>query len=154
MDYAFWADVLAVFHTAYVSFVVLGQVAILVGALCRWQWVRNPWFRWTHVVCIGIVAVEAIFNFECPLTTWEEVLRHRAGQTTSGMSFIARWLDTILFLEVDKWVLTACYIGFAVLVLATLWLIPPRRRRQTANNPLFRTATADSTGQPGRHGVQ
>ena len=31
MRYGFWADLLVAFHVAYVSFIVLGQVAIIVG---------------------------------------------------------------------------------------------------------------------------
>ena len=129
MSYGFWADVIVAFHTAYVSYVVLGQAAILVGALFKWKWIRNPWFRWTHVLCMTIVGVEAILNITCPLTTWEATLREWAGQAKSGKSFIGRCLDSVIFFEnVDEWVLPACHIGFAVLVLATLWFIPPQRR--------------------------
>lgn len=78
MNADFWADVLVVIHLAYVGFVVVGLVAIFAGMLLRWQWIRNPWFRWTHLAMILIVAGEAIVDFECPLTTWEKALRYRS----------------------------------------------------------------------------
>lgn len=53
------ADLCAVVHAAYFSFVVLGLVAILMGIAFRWSWVRNPWFRSIHIAMIGIVVVEA-----------------------------------------------------------------------------------------------
>lgn len=78
----FWADVLVAVHLAYVGFVIFGLLAIFAGLLLHWQWIRNPWFRWTHLVMICIVAGEAIVDFECPLTTWENNLRYRAWAMT------------------------------------------------------------------------
>jgi hypothetical protein len=132
MGYGLLADVIVAVHVAYVSYVVLGQLAILVGAACKWNWVRNPWFRWTHFLCIAIVATEAILGITCPLTDWENDLRKLAGQKTSDLSFIGRFLDSVIFVGLEDWVLTSCYIGFAALVLATLWFIPPRRRKRPA----------------------
>ena len=56
------ADLIVVFHAAYVSFVVFGLVAILIGAVLRWRWVRNFWFRVIHLTAIGIVVAEALFG--------------------------------------------------------------------------------------------
>jgi hypothetical protein len=138
MVYSFLADVVVAVHIAYVSFVLLGELAILLGIVLKWEWVRNPWFRWLHLAAIGIVAFEAILGITCPLTDLEDLLREWAGQHISGTSFIGRLLDNILFYNAPAAVLTACYIGFAVLVLATLWLAPPRRRRrqQTSGAPV------------------
>jgi hypothetical protein len=78
--YALLADLMVGIHVAIVSFALFGQIAILIGLVCRWQWIRNPWFRWIHVGLICVVAVESIFNITCPLTTWEDSLRGLAGQ--------------------------------------------------------------------------
>jgi hypothetical protein len=115
-----------------VSYVIIGELAILVGLFCRWEWIRNPWFRWTHLTAILIVAVEAILGITCPLTDWEDALREWAGQKPSDMSFIGRVLNDVLFYNAPEWLLMACYIGFALLVLATLWLAPPRRKQTGA----------------------
>ena len=42
------ADIVVVIHFAYVAFVVLGLVAVLMGYVFKWNWVRNRWFRLTH----------------------------------------------------------------------------------------------------------
>jgi hypothetical protein len=131
--YKFLADVIVTVHFAYISYVLVGLLLIVIGGILHWNWVRNPWFRWTHLLCITIVAVEAIFGISCPLTDWENDLREWAGEPLSGSSFIGRLLNDILFVNVSPWILTCCYIGFALLVLCTFWLIPPRRRKRAAS---------------------
>ena len=93
------ADLIVVFHAAYVSFVVLGLVAILVGIAFRWKWVRNPWFRWIHITMIGIVVAEALAGIPCPLTVWERQLREGAGQVAYAGDFIGYWTHRLLFLS-------------------------------------------------------
>ena len=128
MGYGFLADLVVVVHAAYVSVVVFGELAVLLGWAFRWEWVRNPWFRWTHLAMIAFVALETIVGISCFLTDWENALRRWAGQEVSEVSFIGRLLDNILFEQVPEWALASCYIGFTLLVLLTLWLVPPRRR--------------------------
>ena len=129
--YAILADALTAVHFGYVAFVVLGEAAILVGAAFRCGWARNRWFRSVHLLAIAIVALEAVFHFPCPLTTWEYQLRALAGQATSTESFVGR-LVHFLFMDGDnpysEWVYEYLHIGFGVLVVATLLLIPPRWR--------------------------
>ena len=131
MSYAFWADVIVALHFAYVCFVVLGEVAILAGWLFRWEWVRNPWLRLVHLLAIAVVAAEAILHLPCPVTVWEHNLRELAGQKASTETFVGR-LVHFLMLDGDNpwppWVYDALHIGFGVLVLATLFLVPPRWR--------------------------
>ena len=74
------ADLIAGVHFAYVAYVVLGLILIALGGLLSWRWVRNPWFRWSHFLMIGVVVVEAGFGITCPLTTWEKACRLEAGQ--------------------------------------------------------------------------
>lgn len=129
MFYGLLADVIVAIHVGYVGYVVVGELVILLGLVRRWAWVRNPWFRWTHVLAITIVGVEALFTVECPLTQWERDLRVLAGQTASDVSFVGRLANDLLFYDVPEWIFTALHIGFAVLVIATLVLAPPRRFR-------------------------
>src|SRR5436309_1713642 len=62
--YEILADLLFAVHFGYVSFVVLGQLAILIGWALRWLWIRNPWFRISHLVMILIVAFEAAIDYQ------------------------------------------------------------------------------------------
>jgi hypothetical protein len=132
MWYGLLADVIVAVHVAYVSYVVVGQLAIFAGVVLRWQWIRNFWFRVTHLVAIGIVAFEAVLNIPCPLTIWEARLRAAAGQPVSGETFVGRLLHNLLFFSWPAWVFTVLYVGFALLVLATFVFAPPRWRRRPA----------------------
>lgn len=129
MSYATLADLLVVVHAAFVAFVVFGLVLIWVGLCFGWRWTRNPWFRIAHLIAIGIVAVEAIFGIECPVTVWERQLREAAGQPVSEASFVGRLLNNLLFYEdIPDWLIPTLHIGCGVLVLATFVLAPPRFR--------------------------
>ena len=130
MDYGFWADALAIVHFAYFGFVVLGQALILLGIVRRWQWIRNLWFRAAHLLAIGLVALEAVIDMNCPLTEWERALRVKAGETISDASFMARLANEVMFHEFPEWVFRAIHISFAVLVIATFIVAPPRWRRE------------------------
>jgi hypothetical protein len=132
MSWSWLADLIVLVHAAYVGFVVLGQVTILVGAWLRWGWVRNRWFRLLHLAAIGFVAAEAIVGLACPLTVWEDAFRRAAGQTVEEGTFIGRWMHYLIFYEAPEWVFTLLYLGFALLVLLTLFLIPPRWRSNPA----------------------
>jgi hypothetical protein len=135
--YELLADSVVVAHVGYMAFVLLGQLAILVGFLAHWDWVRNFWFRVIHFTMIGVVAVESIFDVTCPLTTWERDLRTAAGQESDQhISFIGRLFHDILFYQVPadmEWIFSACYIAFALLVLATLVIVPPRLPRKRSD---------------------
>src|SRR5260370_33161225 len=129
MGYAFWADGIVALHAAYVGFVVVGELIIVVGALCRWRWVRNPWFRLIHLAMIGAVTYEAVFHINCPLTDWESALRELAGQQAGTETFMGRIVH-FLFMDGENpwepWVYEALRIGFGVLGLGALLLVPPR----------------------------
>ena len=72
------ADLIVVFHAAYVSFVVFGLVAILLGVVFRWSWVRNLWFRAIHLTVIGIVVARGARRDPLPAD--------RLGSSSSGRS--------------------------------------------------------------------
>jgi hypothetical protein len=129
MSYAFWADVIVSIHVLYVGFVVLSQLAIMLGWALKWQWVRNPWFRAAHLLAIGIVAIEGIWDMTCPLTAWEDQLRAWAGQPVAEGSFIGRLMHNLLFYDAPQWIFNYIHIAFGILVLATIFLVPPRWRK-------------------------
>jgi len=120
------ADLIVVIHATYVSFVVFGLVAVLVGVVFRWKWVRNPWFRGIHLVAIGIVVAEALAGIPCPLTVWERELRTLAGQVGYQGDFIGYWTHQLLFYRAEPWVFTLVYTLFGLAVLAAFVLAPPR----------------------------
>jgi hypothetical protein len=128
MGYSLVADAIVAIHVAYVSYVVVGQLLIWLGLALRWSWVRNPWFRWTHLIMIVIVGSEAILDIECPLTRWERQFRLLAGQETNDASFVGRLLHDLIFVSWPPWVINCLHVAFALVVLGTFVLAPPRRR--------------------------
>jgi hypothetical protein len=123
------ADLIVVFHASYVSFIVLGLAAILLGIAFRWQWVRNIWFRSLHLAAIGIVVAESAFGIACPLTVWERQLREAAGQTSYTGDFVGYWAHQLIFYRAEPWVFTVIYVVFGGAVLAAFILAPPRWSR-------------------------
>jgi hypothetical protein len=122
------ADIIALIHLGYVVFVMLGFVLIVVGIIVRWRWIRTPWFRIMHLAAIIAVAIEAIVGVHCPLTMLEFRLRYPTGPFQERGSFIGSLIDSILFHEAPGWVFTAVYGGFAVAVLITFIMAPPKRK--------------------------
>jgi hypothetical protein len=128
MWYSILADIIVALHLGYVSYVLIGQILILLGWVMGWQWVRNLWFRVTHLAAILVVAIESIFEIECPMTTWEYDLRILAEQQAAEGSFLGNLLGNILFYDApaDHPVFLLSYVAFALLVLATFVFVPPR----------------------------
>jgi hypothetical protein len=124
--YRVLADLILLLHSSFVVFVIVGLVFVLMGGLRGWRWVRNPWFRWAHLLAIGIVVAQAWLGVLCPLTTLEMALRERAGDAVYPGSFIAHWLEALLYYEAPAWVFTACYTVFGFLVVASWYVIRPR----------------------------
>ena len=114
-------------------FAILGAVVVLIGWPLGWGWIKNRVFRFTHLVCVVIVPIEAVFGVLCPLTTWENKLRLKAGQTPDELSFVGRLTRDVLFYEAPPWVFTVCYVVFGLLVIATFLLVPPPLRNRGAD---------------------
>lgn len=153
MWYGLAADTVVGIHVAYVVYVIVGQLLIIAAAPMKWQWARNPWFRFTHLLAIAIVAVEAIQGWPCPLTVWEGQLRELGGQTFNGSeSFMGKLLHDVLFFEnVPQLVLDTGYVATMILVLQGLIMYPPRwfrLRKQDAAVSVPATATAPAATAP------
>ena len=124
--YLLAADIILFTHALFVGFVVFGLLLIFTGKLFSWSWVRNPWFRLTHLIAIVVVVFQSWLGVICPLTTWEMSLRERAGDAVYAGTFISRWLETILYYHASEWVFIICYTVFGSLVLGTWFWVRPR----------------------------
>ena len=129
MIYSALADIVGTVHAAFVLFVVGGQVLICVGWAAGWRWTRAPLFRWTHLAAILFVVVDTWLGKLCPLTILENDLRQLARQEGVGNSFIAYWLERLLYYRAPSWVFLVVYTAFGTLVAATFVLYPPRPKQ-------------------------
>lgn len=120
------ADLVVVVHAGFVGFVLFSLVAIVVGLVLRWAWVRNFWFRILHLASIGLVAGQAIAGVRCPLTILENYLRRFAGQEAYPGAFVGYWAHRLIFFHAEPWVFTLGYSLFALTVVGAFVLGPPR----------------------------
>lgn len=124
------ADIALITHVAFVVFIVGGLLAILLGGLRGWNWIRNPWFRTLHLAGIGVVVVQAWLGVVCPLTTLEMALRERARDATYSGTFAAYWLHRLIYFDAPTWVFAVSYTVFGVAVIGSWLMFRPRRFRE------------------------
>lgn len=128
--YRIAADAVVVVHAAYVLWVVLGLALVWLGAWRGWSWIRNRWLRWTHLAMITIVVIESWLGITCPLTTWEQALRAKAGQSAYEGDFVANWVHDLLFIDAPPWAFAVAYTAFGAAVALSWWWWPPRGKQR------------------------
>ncbi len=87
MLYRLAADGLVLFHLCFILFVLFGGLLAL-----KWRpvmWLHLPAAAWG-------VAVE-VFHLPCPLTQWENLFRHLAGQDGYGGGFIEHYILALIY---------------------------------------------------------
>src|SRR3954468_3935879 len=130
--YRLGADLVLIFHAAFVGFVLFGLLLTWAGIFLRWQWVRNIWFRGVHLAAIAFVVLQSWFHIVCPLTELENHLRVLGGQDPYGpRGCVEYWLHRMIFYSAPPWVFITCYTLFGVAVAATFVFIPPRWPRKS-----------------------
>ncbi|MCU0702720.1 MAG: DUF2784 domain-containing protein [Fimbriiglobus sp.] len=138
--YGFLADALVCFHLLYCAYIVLGQAVIMVAAPFRWEWARNPWFRYSHLLAIGYVVLEEAMGWRCPLTVWEHQLRELAGQGfNDSETFLGRLAHNTLFFDLPAVFFTTVHVAMGVVVAQGVLMFPPRwfGRRKGGAPPLW-----------------
>jgi hypothetical protein len=128
MPYLFLADVIAIIHLGYVIYVILGFILIVVGIILRWKWIKNLPFRITHLLAIVGVACEALLGVNCPLTVLEFKLRYASNLSEEKVSFIGTIIDSLLYYNAPGWLFTIIYTAFAITVIITFIIAPPKRK--------------------------
>ena len=123
------ADAVLVLHVAFVAFVVLGQLYVLVGWALGWPSARNRTFRLLHLAAIGVVVLQAWLGLVCPLTLLELHLRGGQADLMAGQSFIGYWLSRLLYYQAPPWVFTVVYTLFGLTVLVCYFGYPPGRKK-------------------------
>ena len=135
MPHAFLADLVTAVHLAIVVFMLALIIAVPIGGLLGWRWIRSMPLRLSHLTIMAYIVFNAARGKLCFLTHWEMDLRALAGQRfADDYSFIGRLLHDLLFVEVDQSLLHWIYGGVGLFVLAGIVLVPPRRRAQPPTN--------------------
>ncbi len=82
MPYGLFADLVVLFHLAFVLFVVLGGLLVL-----RW-----PRLAWVHLPAAAWGAAVEFGGWVCPLTYLEDWLRNGGGASADRLDFVGRSL--------------------------------------------------------------
>ena len=125
--YLIAADAILLIHVLFVIFVVLGLFLIFAGKLLAWSWVTSFRFRCAHLAAIGIVVLQSWLGVICPLTIWEMSLRAKGGDEVYAGSFIAHWLQALLYYRAPEWMFILLYSLFGALVIASWYWVRPKR---------------------------
>ena len=112
-------------HVAIILFNVFGLIAVPLGAVRGWQFVRIRWWRLLHLVLLATVALQAVAGRACILTLWQSAL---VGGAANPTPLIMGWLNRMIYWPLPIWVFAAFYILVFGYALALLRLVPPRRR--------------------------
>jgi hypothetical protein len=127
VPFALLADITLIIHTLFIAFVILGAIVVILGGFKKWMWVRNPFFRWAHLVGILFITTQSWLGMTCPLTTLEMKLRLMAGDSLYTGGFIQHWLQELIYFAAPTWVFTVAYSLFGLLVVVSWFAFPPRR---------------------------
>ena len=87
MLYRIAADSLVLFHLSFIVFVLLGGLLVL----------RHPRLMLLHLPAAAWGVAVEVLHLECPLTRWENLLRHAAGQDGYGAGFIEHYLIPLIY---------------------------------------------------------
>jgi hypothetical protein len=118
-------SVLAI-HVVVIAFNVFGLIAIPVGGLLDWRFVRVFWWRAVHLALLAVPALQALFGRACFLTLWQAMLEQAAGARASQEPLIARLVESVIFWPLPIWFFASLYVAIWIYALALWWLVPPR----------------------------
>ena len=89
MAYRIAADLLVLFHFAFILFVVLGGFLVLYRRL----------FAWLHFPAVIWGVLIEFSGWICPLTPWEQSLRIKAGHVGYSGGFVEHYLVPLIYPE-------------------------------------------------------
>lgn len=81
------ADGVLLLHAAFIVFALLGGLWAL-----RWRWALT-----LHLPTVAWAFFIELTDGICPLTTWENLLRTRAGQSGYTTSFVEHYLLPLIY---------------------------------------------------------
>src|SRR5712671_2866941 len=121
MIYDIAADVVVTFHFIWILFLIGG------AAIGR----RVRWVMWTHLTALGYSVLLQVFSWICPLTYLEAWLRSRSGGKSYAGSFIAHYLEKLVYLEISRGGL----LFVTIMVIGTSAVVYYNAMLKTARDP-------------------
>lgn len=81
------ADAVVLVHLAFILFVLLGGLAVLM----------RTWMAMLHLPAVGWGACVELLHLRCPLTDLENSLRHAAGESGYPGGFVERYILPVIY---------------------------------------------------------
>lgn len=116
MPYRLLADALVSFHFLWIIFLIVGG----------WWGRRYRYVRVLHIAALVLAFFVEAFDWYCPLTHLEAWLRGKGAQAGYHDSFIAHYLNKLIYLDAPH---TPIVILTVLLCLGNLWLYLGARKR-------------------------
>jgi hypothetical protein len=114
------AELVLAVHFLWIVWLILGLPLGL--------WLGRKWLRLAHAASIGATLGMQLTRIFCPLTIIEEWLR--GGGFSYGGSWLAAWLEGIIYLRVPPEAVMAATAFWVAATALSLILRPPRRGRR------------------------
>jgi hypothetical protein len=93
MPYKILADIVVLIHFVWIVFLFFGAL---------WG-IRNKWARIFHLSGLAFAFVIQIFDWYCPLTHLEVLLRSKHSPTVAyAGSFIIHYVEKIVYIEISR----------------------------------------------------
>ena len=119
MIYRFLADLVFVFHFAFVLFAIFGGLLVL----------RRRWLMWLHLPALIWSAAVEFFQLLCPLTSLENTFKRLGGERGYEGGFIEHYVSMILYADITpeiQMMLGVVLVAFNLLVYSYAFRRAPR----------------------------
>mgnify|MGYP001241253237 CR=1 FL=1 len=111
-----FSEIVLLFHFCIFLFMLLSFFFIPIGYYQKWKWVKNRYYRSIHIILMGIILIETILGFMCPLTKLENFLRN----DTKVNSKFAEIIHLIMYWDLSSYQFIILYL-LSLLYLLFLW---------------------------------
>ena len=111
-----FSEIVLLFHFSIFLFMILSFILIPLGYHKKWKWVKNKYYRLIHLILMGIIFIETILGFMCPLTILENFLRNDIEINNK----ITQIIHQIMYWDLPTYQFIILYL-LSLLYLIFLW---------------------------------
>ena len=111
-----FSEIVLLFHFSIFLFMILSFFLIPLGYYQKWEWVKNKYYRLIHLFLMGIIFIETILGFMCPLTILENFLRNNIEINNK----ITKIVHQIMYWDLPTYQFIILYL-LSLLYLIFLW---------------------------------
>ena len=111
-----FSEIVLLFPFCIFLFMILSFFLIPLGYYQKWEWVKNKYYRLIHLVLMGIIFIETILGFMCPLTILENFLRNDIEINNK----ITQIIHQIMYWDLPTYQFIILYL-LSLLYLIFLW---------------------------------